>query len=46
MMPYNSFVKYVQEGRKNYVYQIGRLKSILIDTFKLEESNIIFEKYF
>lgn len=46
MMPYNSFVKYVEEGRKNYVYQIGRLKSILIDTFKLEESNIIFEKYF
>ena len=46
MMPYNSFVKYVQEGRKNYVYHIGRLKSILIDTFKLEESNIIFEKYF
>ena len=46
MMPYNSFVKYVQEGRKNYIYQIGRLKSILIDTFKLEESNIIFEKYF
>ena len=46
MMPYNSFVKYVQEGRKNYIYQIGRLKSILIDDFKLEESNIIFEKYF
>lgn len=46
MMPYNSFVKYVEEGRKNYVYQIGRLKSILIDDFKLEESNIIFEKYF
>ena len=46
MMPYDSFVKYVQEGRKNYIYQIGRLKSILIDTFKLEESNIIFEKYF
>ncbi len=46
MMPYNSFVKYVQEGRKNYVYHIGRLKSILIDTFKLEESSIIFEKYF
>ena len=46
MMPYNSFVKYVQEGRKNYIYQIGRLKSILVDYFKLEESNIIFEKYF
>ena len=46
MMPYNSFIKYVEEGRKNYIYQIGRLKSILIDTFKLEESNIIFEKYF
>ena len=46
MMPYNSFVKYVQEGRKNYIYQIGRLKSILIDDFKLEESSIIFEKYF
>lgn len=46
MMPYDSFVKYVQEGRKNYLYQIGRLKSILIDTFKLEESDIIFEKYF
>lgn len=46
MMPYNSFVKYMEEGRKNYIYQIGRLKSILIDTFKLEESNIIFEKYF
>ena len=46
MIPYNSFVKYVEEGRKNYLYQIGRLKSILIDTFKLEESNIIFEKYF
>lgn len=46
MMPYNSFVKYVEEGRKNYVYHIGRLKSILIDTFKLEESSIIFEKYF
>ena len=46
MMPYNSFVKYVEEGRKNYLYQIGRLKSILIDVFKLEESNIIFEKYF
>ena len=46
MMPYNSFVKYVQEGRKNYLYQIGRLKSILVDYFKLEESNIIFEKYF
>ena len=46
MMPYNSFAKYVQEGRKNYIYQIGRLKSILVDHFKLEESNIIFEKYF
>lgn len=46
MMPYNSFVKYVEESRKNYVYQIGRLKSILVDYFKLEESNIIFEKYF
>lgn len=46
MMPYNSFVKYVQEGRKNYIYQIGRLKSILVDYFKLEESSIIFEKYF
>ena len=46
MMPYDSFVKYVQEGRKNYLYQIGRLKSILVDYFKLEESNIIFEKYF
>lgn len=46
MMPYNSFVKYVEEGRKNYLYQIGRLKSILVDDFKLEESNIIFEKYF
>lgn len=46
MMPYNSFVKYVEEGRKNYIYQIGRLKSILVDHFKLEESNIIFEKYF
>ena len=46
MMPYNSFVKYVEEGRKNYLYQIGRLKSILVDYFKLEESNIIFEKYF
>ena len=46
MMPYNSFIKYVEEGRKNYLYQIGRLKSILVDYFKLEESNIIFEKYF
>lgn len=46
MMPYNSFVKYVEEGRKNYLYQIGRLKSILVDDFKLEESSIIFEKYF
>ena len=46
MMSYNSFVKYVEEGRKNYLYQIGRLKSILVDYFKLEESNIIFEKYF
>ena len=46
MMSYNSFVKYVEEGRKNYLYQIGRLKSILIDDFKLEESSIIFEKYF
>ena len=46
MMPYNAFVQYMEEGRKNYIYQIGRLKSILIDTFKLEESNIIFEKYF
>lgn len=46
MMPYNSFIKYVEEGRKNYIYQIGRLKSILVDYFKLEESNIIFEKYF
>lgn len=46
MMPYNSFVKYVEEGRKNYIYQIGRLKSIIVDYFKLEESNIIFEKYF
>lgn len=46
MMPYNSFVKYVEEGRKKYLYQIGRLKSILVDYFKLEESNIIFEKYF
>lgn len=46
MMPYNSFVKYLEEGRKNYLYQIGRLKSILVDYFKLEESNIIFEKYF
>ena len=46
MMSYTSFVKYMEEGRKNYIYQIGRLKSILIDTFKLEESNIIFEKYF
>lgn len=46
MMPYNSFVKYVEEGRKNYIYQIGRLKSILVDDFKLEESSIIFEKYF
>ena len=46
MMSYNSFVKYMEEGRKNYIYQIGRLKSILIDTFNLEESNIIFEKYF
>ena len=46
MMPYKSFVKYVEEGRKNYLYQIGRLKSILIDVFKLEESSIIFEKYF
>ena len=46
MMPYNSFVKYVEEGRKNYLYQIGRLKSILVDYFKLDESNIIFEKYF
>ena len=46
MMPYNSFVKYVEAGRKNYLYQIGRLKSILVDYFKLEESNIIFEKYF
>ena len=42
MMSYNSFVKYVEEGRKNYLYQIGRLKSILVDYFKLEESNIIF----
>ena len=46
MMSYNSFVKYIEEGRKNYLYQIGRLKSILVDYFKLEESNIIFEKYF
>lgn len=46
MMSYNSFIKYMEEGRKNYIYQIGRLKSILIDDFKLEESNIIFEKYF
>ena len=46
VMSYNSFVKYVEEGRKNYIYQIGRLKSILIDDFKLEESSIIFEKYF
>lgn len=46
MMPYNSFIKYMEEGRKNYIYQIGRLKSILIDDFKLEESSIIFEKYF
>lgn len=46
MMPYDSFVKYMEEGRKNYIYQIGRLKSILIDDFKLEESSIIFEKYF
>ena len=46
MMSYNSFVKYVEEGRKNYLYQIGRLKSILVDDFKLEESSIIFEKYF
>ena len=46
MMSYNSFVKYMEEGRKNYLYQIGRLKSILVDYFKLEESNIIFEKYF
>ena len=46
MMSYNSFVKYMEEGRKNYLYQIGRLKSVLIDVFKLEESNIIFEKYF
>ena len=46
MMSYNSFVKYMEEGRKNYIYQIGRLKSILIDDFKLEESSIIFEKYF
>lgn len=46
MMSYNSFVKYVEEGRKNYLYQIGRLKSVLINDFKLEESSIIFEKYF
>lgn len=46
MMSYNSFIKYMEEGRKNYIYQIGRLKSILIDDFKLEESSIIFEKYF
>lgn len=46
MMPYSLFVKYVEEGRKNYIYQIGRLKSILVDDFKLEESSIIFEKYF
>lgn len=46
MMSYNSFVKYMEEGRKNYLYQIGRLKSILVDDFKLEESSIIFEKYF
>ena len=46
MMSYNSFVKYVEEGRKNYLYQIGRLKSVLIKDFKLEESSIIFEKYF
>ena len=46
MMSYNSFVKYMEESRKNYLYQIGRLKSILVDYFKLEESNIIFEKYF
>lgn len=46
MMSYNSFVKYVEEGRKNYLYQIGRLKSVLIKDFKLAESSIIFEKYF
>ena len=46
MMSYNSFVKYVEEGRKNYLYQIGRLKSVLIKDFKLTESSIIFEKYF
>ena len=46
MMSYNSFVKYMEESRKNYLYQIGRLKSILVDYFKLEESSIIFEKYF
>ena len=46
MMSYNSFVKYMEEGRKNYLYQIGRLKSVLINDFKLAESSIIFEKYF
>ena len=46
IMSYNSFVKYMEEGRKNYLYQIGRLKSVLIKDFKLEESSIIFEKYF
>lgn len=46
MMSYNSFIKYMEEGRKNYLYQIGRLKSVLIKDFKLAESSIIFEKYF
>lgn len=46
MMPYKSFVKYIEDGRRNYFYQIGRLKSMLIDDFKLEESAIFFEKYF
>lgn len=46
MMPFNSFKKYIEIGRKDYVYQLGRLKSLLVDDFKLEESNIMFEKYF
>lgn len=46
MMSFNSFKKYVETGRKEYLYQIGRLKSMLVDDLKLNESNIIFEKYF
>lgn len=46
MMPYKAFLKYMEDGRKEYIYQIGRLKSMLIDDFKMEESNVFVEKYF